>query len=133
MCGDDSKAPRADWIPLLLRVSLSCPAVTFDLRPALTFDLCPASQRRSFSLVSGSLRASRPPPTSAAKESRMGTTLVMPTKEAKIELPKMAASLHRALSIPNAVVLYRRDGGNKRDRMLYIFQRAYRSLKQLVY
>jgi hypothetical protein len=41
----------------------------------------------------------------------MGMTLVMPTKLAKIELPKMAANLHMAFNRPNAVAL-----GNHRDR-----------------
>lgn len=60
---------------------------------------------RIFSLVSGSLRATTPPHTSAEKDSRMGMILVMPTNEAKMELPKMAASLQRALRTPNAVAL----------------------------
>lgn len=60
---------------------------------------------RIFSRVSGSLRATRPPHTSAAKDSRMGTALVTPTKLLKIELPSTAASLHRAFSTPNAVAL----------------------------
>lgn len=60
---------------------------------------------RTFSRVSGSLRATRPPHTSAAKDSRMGMALVMPTKLAKIELPSTAANLQRAFSKPNAVAL----------------------------
>lgn len=55
--------------------------------------------------MSGSLRATRPPHTSAAKDNRMGTALVMPTKLLKIELLSTAASLHRAFSTPNAVAL----------------------------
>lgn len=63
------------------------------------------AHKRTFSRVSGSLRATRPPPTRAAKESRMGMALVMPTKLAKMELPSTAASLQRPLRTPNAVAL----------------------------
>lgn len=59
--------------------------------------------------MSGSLRATRPPHTSAAKDSRMGMALVMPTKLEKIELPRTAASLQRAFRTPNAVALRDRD------------------------
>lgn len=59
--------------------------------------------------VSGSLRATRPPQMSAAKDSRMGMALVTPTKLAKMELPKMAASLHMAFSRPKAVALGERE------------------------
>lgn len=59
------------------------------------------------------MRATRPPHTRAAQERRMGTTLVTPTKEAKMELPRIAASLHRAFNTPNAVALWEevRDTG----------------------
>ena len=59
----------------------------------------------------GSLSATSPPQMSATKDSRMGTTVVMPTKLAKMELPKMAANLHMAFNRPNAVALRsQRDG-----------------------
>ena len=54
------------------------------------------------------MSATSPQQMSAVKERRIGTTLVMPTNEAKMELPKMAASLHRAFSTPNAVALRRK-------------------------
>lgn len=55
--------------------------------------------------MSGSLRATRPPHTSAVKDSRMGMALVTPTKLEKMVLPRIAASLHRAFRTPNAVAL----------------------------
>lgn len=58
-----------------------------------------------FSLVSGSFRANTPPPTRAPKDRRMGMTLVIPTNEAKIELPNIAANLQMAFKAPNAVAL----------------------------
>lgn len=51
------------------------------------------------------MRATTPPQTSAANDSRMGMALVMPTKLAKIELPRTAASLQRAFRTPKAVAL----------------------------
>lgn len=60
---------------------------------------------RTSSRVSGSRRDIRPPPTRAVDARRIGTTFVMPTKDAKIEFPKMAANLHRPFRIPNAVAL----------------------------
>lgn len=60
---------------------------------------------RIFCCVSGRLRATRPPHTSAVKDSRIGMALVIPTQLAKMELPRTAASLHRAFSTPEAVAL----------------------------
>lgn len=58
--------------------------------------------------MSGSFSANRPPPVKAVKERRTGTALVTPTKLEKMELPRMAASLHRAFNTPNAVALRNR-------------------------
>jgi hypothetical protein len=38
----------------------------------------------------------------------MGTTLVIPTKEAKIVFPKMAPNLHNPLRMPKAVALQKK-------------------------
>ncbi len=71
---------------------------------------------KTFPLVSGSFRASTPPPTRAPKDSRIGMTLVMPTNEAKIELPNIAANLQMAFKTPNAVALQEklRPGNEKK-------------------
>lgn len=60
---------------------------------------------RILSRVSGSLRATRPPHTSAVKDSRIGMALVMPTKLLTTELLRTAASLHKAFRTPNAEAL----------------------------
>jgi len=39
----------------------------------------------------------------------MGTTLVIPTKEAKIEFPRMAPNLQSPLRMPKAVALWGRE------------------------
>ena len=62
----------------------------------------------TFARVSGSLRATRPPPTRTDEAMRMGMALVMPTREPNIRFPITAASLHRALQKPNPVPL---EGG----------------------
>lgn len=64
-----------------------------------------ASQERIFSRVSGSLSATRPPQTRAAKARKMGMILVTPMKAAKMKLAMMAASLLMPLRMPNAVPL----------------------------
>lgn len=64
-----------------------------------------AFQERIFSRVSGSLRATMPPQTRAAKARKMGMILVMPMKAAKIELAMMAANLQMPFRMPNAVPL----------------------------
>ena len=66
---------------------------------------------RTCSRVSGSRRAIRPPPTREAAARRMGTTLVIPTKEAKIVFPRMAPNLHNPLRMPNAVALQKKNTG----------------------
>lgn len=70
-----------------------------------------ASQERIFSRVSGSLSATRPPQTSAAKARKMGMILVMPMKAAKMKLAMMAANLLMPLRMPNAVPLQREEEG----------------------
>ena len=45
------------------------------------------------------------PAARAPAANRMGTALVMPTNDWKMLMPRTAASLHRALRNPNAVVL----------------------------
>lgn len=60
---------------------------------------------RTCSRVSGSRRAIRPPPTREVAARRMGTTLVIPTKEAKMVFPRMAPNLHNPLRMPKAVAL----------------------------
>lgn len=60
---------------------------------------------RIFSRVSGSLRATSPPQTRAAKASKMGMIFVMPMKAAKMKLAMMAANLQMPLRMPNAVPL----------------------------
>lgn len=72
----------------------------------------PAAHIRTWSRVSGSRRARRPPPTNAEDANRMGTTLVIPTKDAKMELPRMAPILQSPLRMPNAVAL---RGSEKRS------------------
>jgi len=75
------------------------------------FYICPPAPLASFahirtcSRVSGRRKASKPPPTRAEEARRMGTTLVIPTKEAKIEFPRMAPNLQRPLRMPKAVAL----------------------------
>lgn len=64
-----------------------------------------ASQERIFSRVSGSLSATRPPQTRAAKAKKMGMILVTPMNAAKMKLATMAASLLMPLRMPNAVPL----------------------------
>lgn len=59
--------------------------------------------------MSGSRKARRPPPTRAEEARRMGITLVIPTKEAKMEFPKMAPTLQTPVSIPKAVALDKKD------------------------
>lgn len=65
----------------------------------------PPHHCRTCPRVSGSLRAKELPRASAAEAKRMGTALVMPTKEVKMLMPSTAASLQRAFRNPNAVVL----------------------------
>lgn len=60
---------------------------------------------RTCSRVSGRRRAIRPPPTREVAARRMGTTLVIPTKEAKMVFPRMAPNLHNPLRMPKAVAL----------------------------
>lgn len=60
---------------------------------------------RTFALVSGNRRPTRPPPTSTDEAMRMGMAFVIPTREPKIRFPKTAASLHRALQNPKPVPL----------------------------
>lgn len=67
-----------------------------------------AFQVRIFSRVSGSLRATRPPQTRAAKARKMGMILVTPMKAEKIKLAMMAANLQMPFRIPNAVPLQRK-------------------------
>ena len=57
--------------------------------------------------VSGSFRARELPRARAAEAKRMGTALVIPTKDVKMLIPSTAASLHRAFRKPKAVVLLR--------------------------
>lgn len=64
-----------------------------------------AFQDRIFSRVSGSLRATRPPQTRAAKARKMGIILVMPMKAAKMKLAMMVANLQIPFRMPNAVPL----------------------------
>lgn len=64
--------------------------------------------------VSGNLSARKLPAARAPDANRMGTALVMPTKEVKILIPKTAANLQRALRNPNAVVL-EVESGRKND------------------
>lgn len=82
-------------------------------KPCVCVCVCSFHHSRTFSLVSGSLRASSPPHSRAVQDRRMGMTVVTPTKEAKMELPKMAASLHTAFRRPNAVAL---QGQGKKGR-----------------
>lgn len=70
---------------------------------------------RTCSRVSGSRRAIRPPPTREAAARRMGTTLVIPTKEAKIVFPRMAPNLHNPLRMPNAVALQKKNTGKNSE------------------
>lgn len=67
----------------------------------------PPHHCRTCPRVSGSLRARELPRASAAEANRMGTALVMPTKDVKMLMPSTAASLHSAFRNPNAVVLGR--------------------------
>lgn len=55
--------------------------------------------------VSGNFKARELPRARAAEARKMGTALVMPTKEVKMLMPSTAASLQRALRKPKAVVL----------------------------
>ena len=56
------------------------------------------------------MRARKLPAARAPEAKRMGTALVMPTKEVKMLMPSTAASLQRALRKPNAVHLDGRGG-----------------------
>lgn len=51
------------------------------------------------------MNARKLPAASAPDANRMGTALVMPTKEVKMLMPNTAASLQRAFRKPNAVHL----------------------------
>lgn len=62
-----------------------------------------------FSRVSGSLRATKPPQTRAAKAMKMGTILVTPMKAAKMKLAMMAANLQIPFRIPKAVPLWSQE------------------------
>lgn len=70
-----------------------------------TSPLASAAHIRTCSRVSGRRKASRPPPTRAEEARRMGTTLVIPTKEEKMEFPRMAPNLQSPLRMPKAVPL----------------------------
>lgn len=58
--------------------------------------------------VSGSFSARKLPAASAPAANKMGTALVMPTKDWKMLMPRTAANLQRAFKKPNAVVLKKR-------------------------
>lgn len=79
---------------------------------------------RTFALVSGNRRATRPPPTSTDEAMRMGMAFVIPTREPKIRFPKTAASLHRALQNPKPVPLggekSQGQGGKKREKCVKV-------------
>ena len=68
--------------------------------------------------VSGSLRAKKLPAANAPEAKRIGTALVIPTKEVKILMPNTAANLQRALRKPNAVVLRKERGQIKRTELV---------------
>lgn len=80
--------------------SHSVPAVPKVLSPSPHCSTCPR--------VSGSFRARELPRARAAEAKRIGAALVIPTKDVKMLIPRTAASLHRALRKPKAVVLLRR-------------------------
>lgn len=90
------------------------PSPSPPLTPSSLFGelLSPLHYCSTWPRVSGSLRARKLPSASAPEAKRMGTALVIPTKEVKMLIPKTAANLQRALRNPNAVVL-RREGTDR--------------------
>lgn len=81
-----------------------------------------ASQDSIFSRVSGSLSATRPPQTRAAKARKMGMILVTPMKAAKMKLAMMAASLLMPLRTPNAVPLQSSEGRERQFDLKHIIE-----------
>ncbi|KAG7231138.1 hypothetical protein INR49_027178, partial [Caranx melampygus] len=93
----ENKKNVLDWFNMLGLISVATIVTLWTI--ALTGEIYVGNVTAPWN----SLRATRPPHTSAVKDSRMGTALVTPTKLEKMVLPRIAASLHRAFSTPNAV------------------------------